>query len=323
MKRRNFISAFGMGATAVSLSIPGRANQTTMKNVMENSVNAQVFNFTIGDIKCKVISDGRSQFPAYPFYAANAQKEEVEKAMRDAHFKGDLYTLQCNLFFLEAGDRKILIDTGAGSVLGTGLGNGLNVLANEGIKLSDITDILLTHAHLDHIGGLMDAYDQLSNATIHIAEKELAFWRQATPDLSSMPIPDDFKTRFVQTAHGVLLKSERIQTFKPGIVLPNIEAQAAFGHSPGHTVYRIESRGESIIHTGDIFHHQAFDLSHPHWATAFDQDAEQAHRVRLRTLDQIAEDNALVLSYHSPFQAIGYITKQGQRYRWEPRPWIS
>lgn len=321
MKRRHFISGFGVAATTATMPFSLQANQRESKIIMQ-PYNSQVFNFTIGDVKCKVISDGKMKFPAYPLYASNASREDVEFAMREAHFKDSLYTLQCNLLFLDTGIHKILIDTGAGKVLGAGLGNGLDHLVKDGIHLEDITDILLTHAHLDHVGGLVDAYENLHNAKIHIAEKEFSFWRQSKPDLKSMPIPDDFKDRFTQTAHNALLKSDRIQTFKPGVILPHIEAQAAFGHSPGHSLFRIESKGESMIHTGDIFHHQAFDLSHPNWSTAFDQDAEQAYKVRIKTLDQISHDKTLVFSYHMSFHSIGYITRQGVGYRWEPLPWI-
>jgi glyoxylase-like metal-dependent hydrolase (beta-lactamase superfamily II) len=127
-----------------------------------------------------------------------------------------------------------------------------------------------------------------------------------------MPIEEGFRQNFIGAARKNLIPfSDRIVPFGYGQqILPGIQAVDAAGHSPGHAAYLIASGKESLLHVGDVFHHEAFDLEHSDWATAFDQDAKAAYRTRLRMLDQAAADKSFLMYYHVPFPAIGYVRKR-------------
>ena len=287
--------------------------------------NSPLYHFAIGKIKATVVSDGQAQFPAYPLYAVNATKNAVTQALAGRFLPTEHYTLQCNVLCLDNGKDRILIDTGAGTTLGPALGQLNANLQRAGIAPASITAVLLTHAHLDHVSGITDREGKLQfpNAHIYLSEREWRFWKERDVDLSAMPIEEGFRRNFIDAAQQNLLPfSDRLFPFRYGQeILPRIYAIDAAGHSPGHTAYLIASGGESLLHAGDVFHHEAFDLQHPDWATAFDQDAKQAYRTRLRMLDQAAADKTFLMAYHVPFPAIGYVRKSGNGYGWEATPW--
>lgn len=288
-------------------------------------MNTAKYHFSIEQFQVTVISDGQTQFPAHPLYAVNAQAEEVMQTL-EYHFLDNVnYTLQCNIFFIDNGKDKILIDTGAGISLGNELGKLLENLTKAGINPTEITAILISHCHLDHISGLVsdEGKPNFPNAKIFINETEWDFWRKENIDLSSMPIEDGFKQNFIGAVRTNLNPiQQNISTFKFGQeILNGILTVNAIGHSPGHTAFLISSNNESLLHTGDIFHHPAFDLKHPNWATAFDQDAKQAYETRLKILDQASFDKSFLTSYHMPFPALRHIRKSDNHYEWVNLNW--
>lgn len=286
--------------------------------------NSGHYHFTIGDFRATIMSDGQSLLPVYPSYAINATKVEVEASLSKYFLDTQFYTLQCNALFIDNQKDKILIDTGAGSVLGDKLGKLFDHLKYAGIDSQEITKVLISHAHLDHIGGLVtDGICNFPQAEIFISEDEWKFWKKTSIDLSSMPLQEEFRQSFIDTVHLNLYPlKERIRTFKFGQeVALGVIAQEAVGHSPGHTAFVIHSKQEALLYAGDIFHHPVFDLIHPHWATAFDQDAPKAHQTRLRVLDQAENDSMLLMAYHMPFPALGHIQKHNYQYQWIPDMW--
>jgi glyoxylase-like metal-dependent hydrolase (beta-lactamase superfamily II) len=288
--------------------------------------NASYYHFNIGEFSATMIGDGQAQFPAYPLYAVNARPAAVKKALGRHFLDVEKYTLQCNILFINNGKDKVLIDTGAGPTLGHDLGHLPTHLRAAGVQPDQITAVLISHCHLDHIGGLVapSGLPNFPNAQLYLAEPEWHFWHSPTIDLSSMPIADGFRQHFINAARTNLDPlQERITTFKFGQeVLPGITAISAVGHSPGHTAFLVASGPDSLLHAGDVFHHPAFDLAHPQWATAFDQDTGLAHQTRRALLDQASSDRSLLMAYHLPFPALGHVRKVGQRYEWEGANWL-
>ncbi|MEO1098229.1 MAG: MBL fold metallo-hydrolase [Bacteroidota bacterium] len=290
-----------------------------------NRQNSPFYHFKIGAFRATVISDGQSLFPAYPMYAVNASEIEVTKNLQAFFLPTNDYLLQCNSLLLERGKEKILIDTGAGNSLGNGFG-----LLNKHLRLlnisgDQITSVLLTHCHLDHIGGLMINHNpSFPKATIYLNEKEWNFWSAKSVDLKSMPIEQEFRDNFKNAvATNLVPLNHHIKTFHDDEeIISGIHAVEANGHSPGHTCFWIKSSSDSLLHTGDIFHNPAFDLKNPDWATAFDQDAKQAYRTRIKILDMAVFERANIMSYHMPFPSFGHLTKKGKGYGWRPSNWI-
>jgi len=262
---------------------------------------------------------------SHPLYAANATREEVEATLERHHLPTDAYLLQCNALVVRSGKHTVLIDTGAGRTLGEGFGSLPSHLQDAGVGPEAVDTVVLTHGHLDHVGGITKGDGSLTypNAQFYIHEAEWAFWRADGVDLSGTALEEDFRDNFRQAARGNLSAIKgRVQLFNYGEqILPFVKTVAAPGHTPGHVALLLGSGEKTLLHLADVIHHPAFDLAHPSWRTAFDQDADEACRTRLSLLDKTAHERSLVTAYHLPFPALGYVRKEGNAYSWDAAPW--
>lgn len=306
----------------------------TVNAINQNSVpNAGVYQFRVGNFKVATISDGLLKLPPLPTYAPLADPQEVEQAMIERFWSPDNLSLYFNALYIDTGTHHILIDTGAGKELGNGLAKLPKNLAAIGIRPQDIDAVIITHAHPDHIGGIVAQNGHLTfpNAQYYISETEWQFWMAPTVDLSSLLVPDQFKQGIIAAARKHLQAiTSRVHRFQPDQeIISGIVAIAAPGHTPGQSALRIESEGSQLIVAADVFFSEAFDLEHPDWQTGFDLDPQQAAQTRRRLLDQVANERTMVIAYHMPFPALGHIRLQDNapdiadttRYEWEPVLW--
>ena len=288
--------------------------------------NTAIYRFKIGEFDAISVSDGQVAFPAYPTYAPNATEEAVEQSLRENFMPVELYTLNCNALFIDTGRNKVLLDTGAGQELGAQLGRLATNLKTAGVEPEQIDTVVISHSHPDHIGGLItgDGLLRFPNAQHFIAEAEWNFWTAEQIDFGSMPLDNNFKQVFVSAVRTHLYPLAKSVTLfgTDHELVPGIHAVAAPGHTPGHCTILVSSGNAQLLHTGDTFHNQAFDLDHPDWATAFDRDPGQAYKTRLRLLDQVSADRTLLMAYHMSFPGIGHIRVKNGRYDWVATPWL-
>jgi glyoxylase-like metal-dependent hydrolase (beta-lactamase superfamily II) len=285
--------------------------------------NTEVYHFAVGQVRAAVISDGSYESPPQPLYAPDAPTRDVENALARRFRSSSAIPVYFNVLYLDFGDRQVLIDAGAGASLGPALGRTPANLRAAGIDPATIDDILISHAHLDHVGGLFTATGGkvYPNATLHVSETELTFWRN--PDLSGMAAPEAFLENFRATARNAFAAyADSTRTFRAGDeVIPGVTAIATPGHTPGHTAFRIVSGDVSLTHVGDLFFDEAFDLEHPTWRTAFDADGTEAGRTRTAFLRQATRNREFLFAFHMPFPALGHVTRAQRGFAWEPIMW--
>jgi len=222
--------------------------------------------------------------------------------LRAANAPTDRITLSVNALLVRTGHRLLLIDTGLGPKLHGGL---LASLQEAGVKPATVTDVLVTHSHGDHVGGLLDADGHLAfpKATIRMASAEWAWLQMRGP------------------AELVKTISNRVRTFEPGAqIAPGVASVALKGHTPGHVGYEITSGGERLLDIGDLAHSSIVSLEKPQWRVAFDNDDAVSKATRSTTLKQLAGDHELVFSPHFPFPGVGHIEVVGDGFAWKPTP---
>lgn len=223
-------------------------------------------------------------------------------------------------FVINTGQKIILVDAGAARLFGPNSFHFPDNLADAGLRPEDVDLVLATHAHPDHVGGLLkDGMATLPNATIHIDETELDFW---TSEDARSKAPAFMQSWWEVTRGIKSVYAGRISTFRPEASLGDgITAMAFPGHTPGHTGFMIESEGESLLIWGDLAVHPAIQFPHPKANMIFDIDSDLGHASRLRGFDLAAKDKLLTAATHLPFPTFGYVAQRAGAYEWVPETW--
>jgi len=247
----------------------------------------------IGDFTVTAISDG--YLTASFEFLSNIDATDADSIQRAA---GELNpsAVHINCYVVQGGGRTVLIDSGAGGI--KQWGGHLNAnLRHAGIAPETIETVLLTHAHPDHVGGLItsDGHRAFPNAELVVNERELAFWQDdAHLARASERARGNFKI-----ARGVFDGyCEQLRTFRAGEVLPGIQAMPLPGHTEGHTGFLVESRDAGLLIWGDIVHFPHIQIRRPEVTIAFDQDASLAAATRSRLLDTVSADGVLIAGMH-------------------------
>ncbi|ACS85214.1 MBL fold metallo-hydrolase [Musicola paradisiaca] len=263
----------------------------------------------LGDIEVTAISDGYLQIGFGML--SNVDEDECETIQRKAKVN-ELNEVHINTFLVHRKGKNILIDSGAGGVKGWG-GRLISNLARLDIQPEDIDAVLLTHAHPDHMGGLLSAKGEVvfAHAELIINSDEFNYLED---DESFAVVNDRVKGNFL-LARSIFKKYQKsLRPIDNGEVFPGIFATPLKGHTPGHTGYRIEGSRDSLLIWGDIVHFPHIQLLKPEVAIAFDYDPHMAAETRSRILDVISSDRILVGGMHFGEQGFGYIEKRKSGY---------
>ncbi|MEI3855684.1 MULTISPECIES: MBL fold metallo-hydrolase [unclassified Ensifer] len=277
----------------------------------------------VGDIDVLVISDGILTPPAESM-ATNADAE-VRGAWLDDRFLSKVaFDWALNAVVVRSGDQTILIDSGLGEEYPDfpRAGQFVHRLEAAGVDLAAVTDVVLTHMHFDHVGGLLveGVKERMRpDLRVHVCAAETKFWQ--APDFSLTAMPPALAD-LARKASLDFLKAYRsnLRTFdEEAQVAPGVVVTRTGGHTPGHSVVRISSGGERLMFGGDALFPVSFD--HPEWHNGFEHDPEEATRVRLRLMRELAETGSWLVSTHMPFPSVGRVATAGDLYRWVPAWW--
>jgi glyoxylase-like metal-dependent hydrolase (beta-lactamase superfamily II) len=315
---------FGGAAMAATSLLPGRDAKAAAP--MRNDLPPAWHRFRWGAFEATVISDGSLPLgkPQESFVGPGA--DGITGMLTGEFLDPEKATLEQNILVLNTGRQLLLFDTGMGESMGADsrmfgptTGRMLANLHAAGIEPAQIDMVVATHAHCDHVWGLVDAAGQrvFPNAQVAINEADVRFW---TDDANKRG--PAFMNAFIEGAKKNLnAYRDRFVMVRDGQeVAPGVTALFAPGHTVGHTCYAITSQGRTMVNTGDLAHHQVLLLRQPLMEFSFDTDPKQSAQTRSRMLDRLASDRHAVLSYHFPWPGLGHVRKEGQGFGWVPSP---
>lgn len=280
------------------------------------------YHFKLGDFEVTNISDAGAMIDGpWPIVGENQPQAEVERLMREHLLPERRFRPGFTPTLVNTGKELILFDTGNGATgfIPRPAGGWLAAqLGPAGFKPEQIDVVVLTHGHGDHIGGMVEDGKLLfPRARYVIGELEYNFW-SSKDRLSAAPEKIEFQTASLFQTNVVPL-ADRISFLKPGgEVAPGIRAVGAYGHTPGHLAFHLESQGKGLLLWGDCAHHEVASLARPEWHAFFDMDKEQGAATRKRIYEMAAAERLPVAGYHTSFPSLGFVQKQSVGYRWVP-----
>ncbi len=281
------------------------------------------YRMMLGDFELTALSDGTLALPVTELLT-NTTPEKVNKALARASLKG-LVDTSVNGYLINTGTKLVLIDTGAGALFGPTVGHLVNSLKAAGYQPEQVDEIYITHMHGDHVGGLMSG-DMLvfPNATVRADKHDADYWlSQANMDAA----PKDAKGSF-QAAMASLNPYIAAGKFKPfdgaTELVPGVRAMPSPGHTPGHTTYVVESRGEKLVLWGDLMHVAAVQFAEPSVTVRFDVDSTAAAKARKLAYADAAKSGYWVGAAHLAFPGLGHLRAEGSSgYLWIPANYSS
>jgi glyoxylase-like metal-dependent hydrolase (beta-lactamase superfamily II) len=305
-------------AAAFAAPVPAAETNAAAPTDETDAVRAaNVRTFTLGDFSALALRDGTISVPNdNKVFGVGHTPAEVAALLTQAGLPTDRLELSLQPLLVQTADRVMLFDSGAGANMGPGAGKLPVSLNAAGIAPATVTDIFISHAHGDHVGGLVDSSGALAfpNATIHMSAPEWAFLQGMTPANAAA-------SGVGQHAALVAAITPKVAAFAPGaeLIAGVVQAVEIKGHTPGHSGYMIRSAKTSLFYVGDTVHHFVVSVRKPEWPCGFDGDPVTAEASRKQVLGAAATSGQLIYAFHFPFPGIGKISGKDGAFSWAPK----
>ena len=280
------------------------------------------YRMMLGDFEVTALSDGTLGLPVSTLLT-NTTPERVKKALARSSLKEPVET-SVNGYLINTGTKLVLIDTGAGALFGPTVGKLIDNLKAAGYQPEQVDEIYITHMHGDHVGGLM-AGDKLvfPNATVRADKRDADYWLNKSKMDAA---PKDAKEMFqgAMASLNPYIAAGKFKTFDGATELvPGVRAMAAHGHTPGHTTYAVESKGDKLVLWGDLMHVAAVQFPEPAVTIQFDTDSRAAAMQRKLAYTDAAKNGYWVGAAHIAFPGLGHLRAEGSGYVWIPANYTS
>lgn len=318
--RRTLLKGMGLSAAALAVGrVALGASKVSAQSNPTLATEAAFYRFRVGTFDVTIITDGFLNLPP-AVLGTNAAEGAVAALLADNYLPSDVFVAPAQVMLVDTGDHLVLIDTGLGGValpgFETDTGRLVPTMRLLGIDPADVDTLILSHAHPDHIGGILDTAGnpQFPNATYHISQVEWDFWTTASTTSSN-----DLANFFATLAQNTLQPLEgRVERFDgETVIVPGVRVIPAPGHTPGHYAVMIGEGDDRVLNIADTTLHYITGLEEPTWQTGLEVDPVVAEQSRIALFSQASNERFKVFGYHFPFPGIGYAVRDGDNDRWE------
>jgi glyoxylase-like metal-dependent hydrolase (beta-lactamase superfamily II) len=302
--------------TALAIAISGNALWATAAHAEAPMIKTQApgfYRMMLGDFEVTALSDGTVELPIDKLLT-NTTPGKVDAALAKSFLKAPVET-SVNGYLINTGAKLVLVDTGAAGLFGPTLGNLVSNLKAAGYKPEQVDAVVITHMHPDHVGGLMTGGQMaFPNATIHADKHDADYWLSPA-NLDKAPADAKGFFQGAMASLNPYVAAGKLVTFDGNTdLVPGIKAQAAHGHTPGHSTFAVESKGQKLVLWGDLMHVAAVQFNSPATTIAFDTDSKAAAAVRKAAYADAAKNGYWVAGAHLSFPGIGHIRREGAAY---------
>lgn len=315
LSKRQFIKIGG--SAALVLATPQIMTRSALASAdMMGPSSANFFRFKLGEFEITTLLDGsRAGDGPHPIFGMDQPAEKMHALLRENHLPETKVVGYFAPTIVNTGKELVLFDTGLGEgARKGGLGQMRKVLGQAGYTPEQVDVVVISHMHPDHIGGLMEGGEaSFPNARYVTGRVEYDFWAApermggATEKLAKMVAakvtPFAEKMRFIENGESVV---------------SGISAMAAYGHTPGHMIFNLESAGRRLVIAVDTANHYVASLQRPDWEVRYDANKKAAAKTRKAVFDMIANDRIPFIGYHMPFPSVGFVEQMDIGYRYIP-----
>ena len=297
LSRRQVLTSAAIIPAASALSIPTLAQADGHSAGPQNAIQNT---FQLGEFQVATMLAGtRVVEEPQNIFGKNVSAEDFAAASAANFIPADKTRFYFTPTVVKAGDEVVLFDTGLNA------GGTLPALASAGYAPEDVTIVVITHMHGDHIGGLMnDGAPTYANARYVTGQVEFDAWAGRENER--------FEGNVRPLAENMTFLGDGDE------VVSGISAMAAFGHTPGHMTYMLDSGGQQVLLMADLANHYVWSLAYPDWEVRFDQDKAAAAASRRKVLGMLAAEQMPLIGYHMPFPGMGYVEAVGDGFRYTP-----
>jgi glyoxylase-like metal-dependent hydrolase (beta-lactamase superfamily II) len=275
------------------------------------------YRMPLGAFEITTVNDG-SLFFKPEDVLTNVKPGEVDSLLKRQFLQGAVET-SVDAFLVNTGSKLLLVDTGAGALVGPTAGKLVANLEAAGYRPEQIDDIVITHMHGDHVGGLsMNGQRVFPNAVVHADKHDADYWLSKA-EMDKAPAQAKGGFQAAMGSFQPYIDAKKFQTFEgTTTIVPGVTTHASHGHTPGHTTYVVESGGQKLVLWGDLLHVAAVQFPQPTVTIRFDSDSKAAESEREKALAEAAAGGYWVGIAHVPFPGIGHVRKEGAGYTWVP-----
>jgi glyoxylase-like metal-dependent hydrolase (beta-lactamase superfamily II) len=313
LPRRGFAASFA--ALPLLAAAPSAARARSAGPLARLPVTAR---YQIGRFEVTVISDGFIDFPFNFFTGVTA--DQARQAAQSVYAAGNNgIRASFSTYLINDGERYILVDSGPAGTVSRTSGYLPSTLEALGVKQTDIDVVILSHAHVDHIAGMVTGNrNNYPNAEVYIDRRDV---RAFTDPSIEARAPEIVKSSFAAAAQLVRLYPRLQQIDGNRQIARGISVFDLSGHTPGQIGVKIEDGGQSLNLVSDMIFHPAAHPALPGLGIIFEMDKAAADAARARFFAQAAEEKSLIAATHMPFPGVGRIVRDGASLKWLPADW--